>query len=138
MASVSVLNCFEVLVNGIAVLVESNLTIFDLTWNCEFTKCVIFDTEQVEWNMVILGKVWDHLSTINSIFSNFCMFGILVSIKYYQYNWYSCQSNIIFLIKFQCITLILIHAIRMISLISYYIAYVSYQKDMIFYYHTGK
>ena len=120
MASVSVLNCFEVLLNGIAALIESNLTIFDLTWNLVFTRCVIFNTGQIEWNMVILVKVWDHLSAINLIFSNLGMFCIEVSINYYQYKWYPCQNNIIFFIKLQCITLILIHTIRMIISILYY------------------
>ena len=62
MALVSVLNCFEVLVNGNETLIESNLTIFDLAW--VFGNLSIFET-------VAIGRDMAIFNTINSILSSF-------------------------------------------------------------------
>ena len=86
MASVGVSNCFEVLVNGISMLIESNLRNLDLTWNLLFWKSSIFKTKATDCNLVITNNVCGYLSTIGQVCSNFYRFDIKSS--------HGCPSNI--------------------------------------------
>ena len=71
MASAGVENCFEVLLNVISILIESNQRNLDLTWNWLFVNLSIFETKAIECNMVISNKVLGYLNTIDHICSKF-------------------------------------------------------------------
>ena len=110
MALVSVLDCFQVLVNGIATLIELNLTIFDLTLNLMIRTCIIFETEAIGDILVILHVVCSHFEAINQILSNFYGCNILMSM-----NWYQSNVIIICMIRVQCIILLTDNSSLMIN-----------------------
>ena len=95
MTSVSVLNCFRVLLNGIVTLIGSNLTIFDLTWNQVFPNCARFEITAIEWITIISHIVWGYFKVISSILNNFYEFEFLFDLNYDQNNWYEYQTHII-------------------------------------------
>ena len=119
MDSAGVLNCFGVLTNEIASLIESNPTNIDFDWNSVFRDSFILKMEAIEQNMIILDKVSGYLNMKNSIFSMFERCDTPVGIDYNVYNWYGYQHNII-VVKLQGIILILIYETRILSLVLYY------------------
>ena len=116
MAWTSVLNCFQVLVNEIACLIESNLAIFDLTWNLLIDTFFIFKTGAIGRIMVILHRLWGHFNTISTILSIFHGVDIWFTMHYDGYH----NNSISMMIKSQCIILILIYGIKMMILLLFY------------------
>ena len=86
MVSAGVLNCFEVLTNGIVTLIDSNLRNLDLTWNWLFGNYSIFRHKAIEQYMVIFHKVWGYLNKIDHIYSNFY--------RRHIHNYHRYQSDI--------------------------------------------
>ena len=107
MASVSVSDCFQVLVNVISALIKLNLTIFDLTQNWVIHTCTILKTAAIGDILVILHVIWSYFEDINSILSNFYGFDILIGMNCDEYNSYWFQSTIISCMK-KCQYMILI------------------------------
>ena len=120
MVSGGVLNCFQVLVNGIVMLIESNLTIFDLAWNLEFRYCIIFATDAIEQNMIIMVNVSGYLNMENLILSIFHRFDILVGMNYNVYIWCEYHNNIIIVVTSQYMILILIYEPKICKRKSYF------------------
>ena len=92
-------------------MIESNLTILDLTWNWLFENCFIFETKAIEANMVIRNNMWSHFNRINLISGNFYGFGIHCYCEYDLYGvialqcimcllmyWYETQIMILLLL----------------------------------------
>ena len=123
MVSRGVSICFQVLVNGFVILLESNLTNLNLTPKWLFSNSIRFETKAIGWNMVISDRLWDYFNKINWSCSNFCGLGL----HYYQYNCYEYQYNITIILKIkriQCRPSLLMHETSiMILLLHYYFAY---------------
>ena len=138
MASVSVLNCFEVLVNGNETLIESNLTIFDLAWNWVFGNLSIFETVAIGWDMAILYNILGYFKTINSILSSFYGFDTLCNMYTNDdqciRNPYCYQTHIIMMkVQYIIIILILMYEIRMTMLLLFdYFFYVFSKMEIVF------
>ena len=103
MASAGVLNCFEVLINGISIMIESNLRNLDLTWNLLFGNCSIFEIKAIDRNMVILNKGWGYLNTIQQIYSKF--YGCQMP-YYHAYTYLSSITMITLLLIIMMIVLL--------------------------------
>ena len=108
------------LVNEITSSIESNLTIFDLTWNLLFANCVTFETKAIGANMVIHNNVWGYFNTIDLILSIF--YGLDIHC-YYQYD---LHGMITLQLLYCCETRIMI---LLLLLLSYYFIVISSKRN---------
>ena len=120
MASVSVSHCFQVLVNGISSSIESNLTIFNLTWNSVLVTFSILETRLIGMILAISHMIWGNFNAINPILSIFYGCSILFAMNYDECNCCGYQNDIIFMIKLQYIILVIMYEIKMMILSSYH------------------
>ena len=81
MVSVSVVNCFEAVINRMTMLLDSKETNLGLAWNLVFWICLILQIMAIGWNTTISGNFWCYSETINWIFRNVPWFDILFSLN---------------------------------------------------------